>query len=736
MKNSECFATVDGGPGFGRPALVLGLLALGLATAPVHAQVITADCPTGFGPVIVPFIPLSSLKTVPNPVLPKVSPSGPPGLRADLVPYIADLPAAIRLGKALFWEMQAGSDNRTACATCHFHAGADHRDRNQLHPGPNGRMDGGSVNASLGATNFPFTSATADRDDIAGSQGVRKSVFVRNRYSKPEVTRPVADTVFKAAGVNVRQVTGKNTPSTINAVFNHRNFHDGRAQPEFNGVNPFGVRDSSARVWRAGADGGIEEVGISIQNAGLASQAVAPAVSSTEMSAAGRTFQTLGARLLRARPLAFQKVSPSDSVLGAVASPVTGLSASYGSMIEQAFQPAWWRSGRKVSISGNSHTLKEANFSLYWGLAIMLYEATLVADNSPVDQYLDTGRTSLAALNTAAARISLLKPGTTAANITNGLALFEQPLAPVGAGVGCIGCHVGAETTSATVQNLTGHGFEPGDAALRNKGFDLRLERMFGAFPPVPAGTDQVVFDPATYSVTVTRSNGVMVPQPFQVRVGVYDTGWYNIGVRPTAEDQGLGGLDPFGQPLSWTRSLQSSTNPGAIRVPGGGLACAGVGNATFPNETLNPATELPLLAGPLTSGEESDVAGSFKVPGLRNVEFTGPYFHNGGKATLRQVIGFYKKGGDFANPTLAPLMMPLNLSAADMNDLVAFLLALTDERVRWQQAPFDHPQLFVPNGDADAASGTDNLVEIPAVGASGAEAPLGSFLNLDPFQP
>ncbi len=31
--------------------------------------------------------------------------------------------------------MQAGSDNQAACATCHFQAGADVRNRNQLHPG-------------------------------------------------------------------------------------------------------------------------------------------------------------------------------------------------------------------------------------------------------------------------------------------------------------------------------------------------------------------------------------------------------------------------------------------------------------------------------------------------------------------------------------------------------------------------------------------------------------------------
>jgi len=31
----------------------------------------------------------------------------------------------------------------------------------------------------------------------------------------------------------------------------------------------------------------------------------------------------------------------------------------------------------------------------------------------------------------------------------------------------------------------------------------------------------------------------------------VYDGGFYNIGVRPTAEDVGVGGNDAFGNPLS-----------------------------------------------------------------------------------------------------------------------------------------------------------------------------------------
>ena len=36
---------------------------------------------------------------------------------------------------------------------------------------------------------------------------------------------------------------------------------------------------------------------------------------------------------------------------------------------------------------------------------------------------------------------------------------------------------------------------------------------------------------------------------------------------------------------------------------------------------------------------------GAIKSIGLRNVEFTGPYFHNGGQSTLEQVVDFYRRG-------------------------------------------------------------------------------------------
>jgi cytochrome c peroxidase len=45
----------------------------------------------------------------------------------DLGRYVRDRTSLVALGKALFWDVQVGSDGRTACASCHFHAGADHR---------------------------------------------------------------------------------------------------------------------------------------------------------------------------------------------------------------------------------------------------------------------------------------------------------------------------------------------------------------------------------------------------------------------------------------------------------------------------------------------------------------------------------------------------------------------------------------------------------------------------------
>jgi len=734
--------------------LAAAVIGWALMTSPVAAQGLplqTISCPTGFGPVApvpgkLPFAPLTSMKTVPNPVIPISRVTLLPAVRDDLLQYVVDLNAAVQLGKALFWDMQAGSDGKTACATCHFQAGADARTRNQLHPSFDQIWNTQAPNLLFNSTgsDFPFA---INNDNSAGSQGVRKSTLKSIDSKGRETVALVADSVFSVNGKNVRQVTAVNAPTALNAVFNHRNFHNGRAQAEFNGVNPFGARDTSARVWEVTANGVPVLIDVHIANASLASQAVGPPLNTTEMSAGGRTFQDLARKLLLAKPLGLQRVAADDSVLGPIAGAATGLTVSYATLIQRAFQPKWWNSKKTVSMNGKAVSVTEANFSFFWGLSVMLYEATLVSDDSPIDRYIATrvlsaDGTVISHDPTVLAPVvdRLWSDGIVATpdNILNGLTLFERPVAlpvngvfptppPAGTGVGCILCHKGAETTSASVRNLTQGGLEPGDTVLKNSGFDLRMERMFMDVPPVPAGTTLITYDPNTYTVT---PNG----QP--ARVAVYDAGWYNIGVRPTVENPGVDGTDPFGNSLSWTRLFQALPAPGLIAVPGGGLGCAtsppaAPATSPFVGEVL-AADGWPILTGPLLKAEASDVGGSFKTSSLRNIEFSGPYLHNGSRSTLLQVLDFYDAGGAFKNATLSPLMRPLGLAEQQEQDLVAFLLALTDERVRWQRAPFDHPQLFVPNGDSPA--GTDALQAIPAVGAGGSPTPLGRFLGLNPF--
>ena len=80
-----------------------------------------------------------------------------------------------------------------------------------------------------------------------------------------------------------------------------------------------------------------------------------------------------------------------------------------------------------------------------------------------------------------------------------------------------------------------------------------------------------------------------------------------------------------------------------------------------------------------ILTGDDNDRE-KFKVPSLRNVALTAPYMHDGSLQTIEDVIDHYDLGGKL-NPHKSVLISPLNLSANEKQDLIAFLYALTDTK-------------------------------------------------------
>ena len=131
--------------------------------------------------------------------------------------------------------------------------------------------------------------------------------------------------------------------------------------------------------------------------------------------------------------------------------------------------------------------------------------------------------------------------------------------------------------------------------------------------------------------------------------------------------------------------------------------------------------------------------AGLFKTPGLRNVELTGPYFHTGSKATLEEIVEFYTFAGDYP----AASLVPWGPDPGERITIPAFLKALTDDRVRFERAPFDHPELCVAILDSTGrmravvsrrgppAPAAERWASIPPVGATGNRVPLQTFEEL-----
>jgi len=82
---------------------------------------------------------------------------------------------------------------------------------------------------------------------------------------------------------------------------------------------------------------------------------------------------------------------------------------------------------------------------------------------------------------------------------------------------------------------------------------------------------------------------------------------------------------------------------------------------------------------------------GTFQTPSLRELTQTAPYMHNGMLATLEDVVDFYNAGGgEDSNKDSA--MRPLEMTDQEKSDLVAFLKALSGEKLTGPEFVWSEP--------------------------------------------
>ena len=228
-----------------------------------------------------------------------------------------------RLGKALFWDEQLSSTRTVSCGTCHVPTV--------------GGIDPRSLDAAAGHPGFD--GLFGGEDDVRGTLGV---------VANDAAGEYVAQEPFRLRP----QVTGRSSPSTINAAFAPTLFWDGRADSTF--LDPV----TGAPVLAA--------------NAALESQAVGPPLSDVEMGHLGRSWPDVVSRIAASAPLALATDVPDDLEQWIAGRP-------YPALFADAF---------------GTPGISPARIAM----AIATYERTLISDQSPFDDFLSGNSSAMTSL--------------------------------------------------------------------------------------------------------------------------------------------------------------------------------------------------------------------------------------------------------------------------------------------------------------------------------------------------
>lgn len=249
---------------------------------------------------------------------------------------------------------------------------------------------------------------------------------------------------------------------------------------------------------------------------------------------------------------------------------------------------------------------------------------------------------------------------------------------------------------------LSAHEMANGDAAgfvakLRNAAYVAEFQQVFGAAIFDDADT---AFQRARFAVAQYEKEDADF-RPFDSK---FD---YFLAGKATLTAQELRGYALFNSP---TKGNCAGCHPSGRNSDGTPPLFTDFtyDNLGVPRNTAIPATTDPAyfdlgLCGPDRTdlSTRTDLCGAFKVPTLRNVALTAPYFHNGKFATLREVVEFYVR-----RDTNPELWYPVGASGIEkFNDLPPAYRA----NVNTSEAPYnrqlgDNPALDDDEIDAVVA--------------------------------
>ena len=116
--------------------------------------------------------------------------------------------------------------------------------------------------------------------------------------------------------------------------------------------------------------------------------------------------------------------------------------------------------------------------------------------------------------------------------------------------------------------------------------------------------------------------------------------------------------------------------------------------NGTFANNGIGTDTVLNDI-GRMKVTQRKEDAYKFKVPTLRNIEFSYPYMHDGRFKKLGEVLNHYSNGIKQSETLSGKLKSGITLSANEKVDLMAFLLTLSDKQFLFD-SNFAYPKEFL----------------------------------------